>query len=284
MDTAGELRLQSRLTAEPPANLEVGLGVEFEEPPEFVPLRFAAHRTESPTDPSQHADVTEGTSIWYLEAARPPGGDEEGTMRFRIIPQSEGFYDLFEKAASNLADTALMLQRLLTDYHDPEAAHAEIRQREHEGDEITHQIMRALNTTFVTPFDREDIYRLATGVDDIVDFIEAISDLLVLHKIEQPLPEMRQQAEVLARAADQCHKAMAGLRSFDGLDPYWVEINRLENEGDRVYRKTVARLFSGEYKAMDVLKWKDLVDQMEAAIDGCEDVANTLESIVLKHA
>jgi predicted phosphate transport protein (TIGR00153 family) len=205
-------------------------------------------------------------------------------MKLRVIPRSESFYDLFERAAGNLADTAALLLKLLTDYHDPEAAHAEIRQREHEGDEITHQIMRALNTTFVTPFDREDIHRLASLVDDILDGIEAVADLLVLHQIEQPLPEMRQQAEVLARAADQTYQAMTGLRSFTGLDQYWVEINRLENEGDRIYRRTVARLFSGEYKAMDVLKWKDLVDQLEAAIDKAEDVANTLESIVLKHA
>jgi uncharacterized protein len=205
-------------------------------------------------------------------------------MKLRVIPRSESFYGLFERAAENLADTAGLLLKLLTDFNNPEAAHAEIRQREHDGDEITHQIMRALNTTFVTPFDREDIHRLASQVDDILDGIEAVADLLVLHQIERPLPEMRQQAEVLAKATDQTYQAMAGLRSFSGLDQYWVEINRLENEGDRIYRKTVARLFSGDFKAMDVLKWKDLVDQLEAAIDKSEDVANTLESIVLKHA
>jgi predicted phosphate transport protein (TIGR00153 family) len=204
--------------------------------------------------------------------------------RFQIIPRSHNFYEQFDRAASNLADTAALLNKLLTDYHDPDAAHAEIRQREHEGDEITHEIMRALNTTFVTPFDREDIHRLASGIDDILDGMEAVADMLVLHHIEQILPEMKQQADVLARAADQTYQAMSQLRGFSGLDRYWVEINRLENEGDRVYRKTVAHLFSGEFKAMEVLKWKDLVDQLEAAIDGCEDVANTLESIVLKHA
>jgi predicted phosphate transport protein (TIGR00153 family) len=204
--------------------------------------------------------------------------------RFQIMPRSQNFYGLFDRAASNLADTAALLLKHLTNYRDPEAAHAEIRQREHEGDEITHQIMRALNTTFVTPFDREDIHRLASLLDDILDLIEAVADLLVLHGIPEPLPEMRQQAEVLARATEQTRQAIALLRSFNGLEPYWVEINRLENEGDRVYRKTVARLFSGDFKAMDVLKWKDLVDQLEAAIDACEDVANTLESIVLKHA
>ena len=204
--------------------------------------------------------------------------------RFQIIPRSQNFYGLFDRAAANMAETAGLLNKLMTDFHDPEAAHAEIRQREHEGDEITHEIMRALNTTFVTPFDREDIHRLASSIDDILDGMEAVADLLVLHRIEQILPEMKQQAEVLARAADQTYQAMTQLRSFSGLDRFWVEINRLENEGDRVYRKTVAHLFSGEFKAMDVLKWKDLVDQLEAAIDGCEDVANTLESIVLKHA
>ncbi len=204
--------------------------------------------------------------------------------RFQVIPRSHDFYELFDRAAANMAETAELLSKLLVDFRDPEAAHAEIRQREHEGDEITHEIMRALNTTFVTPFDREDIHRLASSVDDILDGMEAVADLLVLHHIEEILPEMRQQAEVLARAADQTYQAMTQLRGFAGLDKYWVEINRLENEGDRVYRKTVAHLFSGEFKAMDVLKWKDLVDQLEAAIDGCEDVANTLESIVLKHA
>ena len=118
----------------------------------------------------------------------------------------------------------------------------------------------------------------------MLDLIEAVSDLMVLHRIEKPLDEMRQQADVLARATGQIHEAMGRLHGFSGLEPFWVEINRLENEGDRVYRKTVAQLFSGQYDAMDVLKWKDLVDQLEGAIDGCEDVANSMESIVLKHA
>src|ERR1044071_7324053 len=118
-------------------------------------------------------------------------------MRLKVLPRAEGFYDLFEKAGANLAETSRLLLKLFTDYHDPEAAHSEIRQREHEGDEITHQIMRALNTTFVTPFDREHIHRLAAGIDDVLNFIEAVSDLLVLHHIEHPLPEMRQQADVL---------------------------------------------------------------------------------------
>jgi uncharacterized protein len=209
---------------------------------------------------------------------------ERGAVRFKIFPREEGFYDLFERAAQNLSETAHLLLRALAHFSDPVAAHEQIRDREHEGDEITHQIMRALNTSFVTPFDREDIHRLASSIDDILDAIEAVADLMVLHHIDRPLPEMTQQAEVLAQAADQTHQAIKGLRGFSGLEKYWVEINRLENEGDRVYRNTVAKLFSGIYDAMAVLRWKDLVDQLEAAIDGCEDVADTLESIVLKHA
>ena len=205
-------------------------------------------------------------------------------MRFKVIPRGESFFDLFEKAATNVADAAGLLLKLMTDYRDPERSHAEILQREHEGDEITHQIIRALNTTFVTPFDREDIHRLAVGMDDVVDAIEAVADMCVLHRIDHPLPEMAIQADVLAQAAEQVRMAMGQLRGFKELDRHWVEIKRLENEGDRVYRQTVAKLFSGDYKAMDVLKWRDLVDQMEEALDGCEDVADTLESIVLKHA
>ena len=205
-------------------------------------------------------------------------------MPFQVIPRGSDFYDLFERAAGGVADGASLLAKLLADFDDPETAHAEIRQLEHEGDEITHQILRELNTSFVTPFDREDIHQLASGLDDILDGIEAVADMFVLHNIKQPLPEMRRQADVLHRAAEELRQAMSDLRNLRVLGEHWVEINRLENEGDRVYRKTVAALFSGDYKAMDVLKWKDIVDQLESAIDDCEDVANILESIVLKHA
>src|SRR2546428_5822768 len=149
------------------------------------------------------------------------------SMKLRVIPRNENFYDLFVRAAANVSEGAALLLKLLTDYHDPEAAHAEIRQREHEGDEFTHTIMRALNTTFVTPFDREDIHRLASLLDDILDGIEAVADLFVLHRIEKPLPEMRPQADVLARATEQAHEAMMRLRSLSGMEPFWVAINRL---------------------------------------------------------
>src|SRR2546428_7593109 len=140
------------------------------------------------------------------------------SMKLRVIPRNENFYDLFVRAAANVADGAGLLLKLLTDYHEPEAAHAEIRQREHEGDEFTHQIMRALNTTFVTPFDREDIHRLASLLDDILDGIEAEADLLVLHHIEKPLPDARHQAPDLTHANDQSYQTMPGLGTVSRVD------------------------------------------------------------------
>lgn len=202
----------------------------------------------------------------------------------KIIPREEGFYDLFVRQGETIRQAADLLRELLTNYTERASLNERILQLEHDGDEITHQVMRLINTTFVTPFDREDIYRLAAQLDDVLDAIEAVSDLMVLHNIEEPMPEMAKQADVLCRAAVTTVEALSRLRHFRGLEPYWVEINRLENEGDRLYRRMVAHLFSGDYKAMDVLKHKDVVEQLEGAIDGLENVANTIESIVLKHA
>ena len=205
-------------------------------------------------------------------------------MRFQIIPKEQGFYDLFTEAANHLVTGSALLAEMLAVGALHEDVARRMREAEHAADETTHAIVRRVNSVFVTPFDREDIYALASGIDDILDLIEAVSDLLVLHNIAQPLDEMRMQADVLLRACEQVYEATLSLRRFAGLERYWVEINRLENEGDRIYRQTVAHLFSGDFRAMDVLKWKDLVDQLEAAIDKCEDVSNTMESIVLKHA
>ncbi|MCA1727767.1 MAG: DUF47 family protein [Actinobacteria bacterium] len=205
-------------------------------------------------------------------------------MPFQVIPREQSFFGLLEAAGANVLAGAVALLRLIEDFRDPEVGSEEIRRIEDEGDEITHRIMATLDTSFVTPFDREDIHRLATGLDDILDAQEATADMLVLHRIVEPLPELRQMASVLVRAAEKVRDAVGRLRSLNGLDPFLIEINRLENEGDRIYRKTVARLYSGEFGAMDVLKWRDIVDQVEEAIDGCEDIANVIETISLKHA
>ena len=203
-------------------------------------------------------------------------------MRLRLIPREESFFDLFEEMAKKVQEGADEFLNLLQDYTDLDRKSGRVMDIEHEGDELTHEVMRRLNTTFVTPFDREDIYRLASSLDDVLDHIEAAADLLQLHKIAEPLPQMTRLAETLAQAAGKTAIAMPKLRDMKYMDEYWVEINRLENEGDRSYRRTIAELFSGDYKAMDVLKWKDIIEEIEGAIDRLEDVANTVESIVLK--
>jgi predicted phosphate transport protein (TIGR00153 family) len=203
-------------------------------------------------------------------------------VRLRIVPREESFFDLFEEMAEKVKAGAEELLALLKEYSDLDRRAGRVLDIEHEGDELTHEVMRRLNTTFVTPFDREDIYQLASSLDDVLDHVEAAAEYLQLHKIEEPLPQMVSLAETLASAARLTATAMPGLRKMRGLDSYWVEINRLENEGDRLYRRTIAELFSGDYKAMDVLKYEKIIEEIEQAIDRLEDVANAIESIVLK--
>ena len=207
-------------------------------------------------------------------------------MRLKISQRTDEFFRLFAESAQNLRTAAEMLKDLIEDYSDVEPKARRIQDREHEGDEITHEIIRRLNTSFVTPMDREDIYALGSALDDVMDAVDAVADLFVLHRIEEPLPEMKALADVLLRGAQQTEEALRVFSRMDRdtLEPYWVEINRLENEADRIYRRAVADLFSGDYKAMDVLKWKDVIENLEGAVDGLENVANIIESSVLKHA
>ena len=205
-------------------------------------------------------------------------------MPFQVIPREQSFFDLFEASSALVDESAKELQALTEHFEDRVRYSRRVKELELQGDEITHRVMATLNTSFVTPFDREDIYRLASRLDDVLDGQEAVADLLSLHRIDEPLSELRQQADVLVRITETMREAVRGLRTLGDQDRHLIEINRLENEGDRVYRKTVARLYSGEFKAMDVLKWKDVVDEMERAIDACEDIANSIESIALKHA
>jgi predicted phosphate transport protein (TIGR00153 family) len=204
--------------------------------------------------------------------------------RFRLIPREESFYELYVQDGRLLVQAAEVLQQIVESYEEVPAKVRRLHDIEHEADEVTHEIMRRLNTTFVTPLDREDIHELASRLDDVLDHLDAAGDLLVLHNIEKPLPEMKAQVELLVQAARTTEEAMGKLPSFDQLSEYFVEINRLENEGDRIYRQAIADLFSGDYNAMDVLKWKDIIDELEAAMDELEDVANTLEGIALKQA
>jgi uncharacterized protein len=211
---------------------------------------------------------------------------EEDALRLKISQRSEVFFDLFDQSASNLRETSELLRDLVENYDDVDLKVRRIQDREHEGDEITHAIIQRLNTSFVTPIDREDIYRLATALDDVLDAIEAVADLLLLHKVIEPLAVMKSQVDVLVQASSQAEGAIGLLAKMDRerLEPYWIEINSLENEGDRIYRHAVAELFSGDHKAMDVLRWKEVIEYTEESIDGLERVSNIIESIVLKHA
>jgi predicted phosphate transport protein (TIGR00153 family) len=203
-------------------------------------------------------------------------------VRLRLVPREESFFDLFEQMALKVEQGAQELLSLLKDYTDVDRKVGRVLDIEHEGDEVTHEVVHRLNTTFITPFDREDIHKLSSDFDDVLDHIEAAAEYLQLHSITQPLPQMAALGETLAQAARKTSEAMPLLRNMKGMQDYWVEINRLENEGDRFYRRTIAELFSGDYRAMDVLKYKDVIEEIEQAIDRLEDVANTIEGIVLK--
>jgi len=206
-------------------------------------------------------------------------------VRLRLSPREAIFYDLFSAAADNLVEGAKLLQELL--HADPETRKdvgSRIRDAEHRGDEVTHQILREVNSTFVTPFDREDIYRLASRLDDVMDFIEAASDLVVLYELGEMPSEIMRLAELLEHAAQITSQAMPRLRSLNNLSDYWIEVNRLENDADKLYRRFVARLFGGEYDALMVMKLKEVAEELEGAADAFENVADTVETIAVKES
>jgi len=207
-------------------------------------------------------------------------------VRLRLTPRDTSFYDLFAGSATNLVTGAKLLSDLLGAEGDDRTEIAErMRAAEHAGDDCTHAIMRQLNTTFVTPFDREDIYRLASTLDDVMDAMEAAVDLVVLYQLRELPKELADQVEVLERAAELTADAMPRLRSMKDLSEYWIEINRLENQADRVYRRLLAYLFNDSgFDAVTVLKLKEVIDQLEAAADAFEHVANTVETIALKES
>jgi predicted phosphate transport protein (TIGR00153 family) len=192
---------------------------------------------------------------------------------------------MFAASGQNLVTGASLLKELLGASMEERKELAErMRAAEHAGDEATHAIMRELNETFVTPFDREDIYRLASSLDDVMDAMEAAVDLVVLYQIGDLPAEIADQVDVLERAAELTADAMPRLRSMKDLSDYWIELNRLENQADQVYRRLLAKLFNGDYDALTVLKLKEVVDQLEAAADAFEHVANTVETIAVKES
>jgi predicted phosphate transport protein (TIGR00153 family) len=205
-------------------------------------------------------------------------------VRLRLIPREERFFDLFVEDAANVLGAARLLEAMLRTYDQVERRAGELRDAEHRGDEISHDIGHRLEKTFVTPFDREDIHALISGLDDVIDLVEEVADTFVLYRIEAPTAVAVQQASIIVRQCEQLHDALAHLRGFNGIDKYWIEVHRLENEGDHLTRSAIASLFQGAKDPVEIIKWKEIYDRLEATIDKCEDVANIIEKIVVKHA
>src|SRR5438270_2441818 len=184
-------------------------------------------------------------------------------MRISLTPQKNVFYELFSASANNLLDGAHTLHALVTGpVQDRERLNAELRDEEHRGDDKTHAILREVNSTFVTPIDREDIYRLASRLDDVMDFFEAAGDLIVLYQLDGLPREIQDLTEILVRAAELTSLAMPRLKSLKNLSDYWIEINRLENDADKLHRRFVAKLFSGDYDALRVMKLKEVAEEL----------------------
>lgn len=205
-------------------------------------------------------------------------------MKFRFRPVDGEFYDLFVASSAHLVTGAALLAEMFSDGGDHEDVARRMRETEQAADETMHAIVKRVNSTFVTPFDREDIYSLASGLDDVMDMMDEAVDLILLYKVKRMPTELSNQVEVIQRCADLTYEAMPRLRTIAGLEDYWIEINRLENQGDKSYRRTLANLFSGEFKALEVLKLKDIVTSLEGAIDAFEKVANIVEQIAVKES
>jgi predicted phosphate transport protein (TIGR00153 family) len=200
-----------------------------------------------------------------------------------LFPKHEDFFTLFEKQGSVVCQGCELLLDMVEHFENVEQKATKLKDVEHEGDLITHEIFGKLNRTFITPLEREDIHGLASSLDNVLDAVEAIGSRFVLFRVKQVTPEAIQLARIVAQAGVQIEKAVKQLRDYDKLMPYTIELNRLENEADEVSRRVVADLFNGGHDPIDVLRWKELYGRLEAAADMGEDVANILEAIVLKN-
>jgi predicted phosphate transport protein (TIGR00153 family) len=206
-----------------------------------------------------------------------------GRLSHLFAPKEREFFDLFEEAGANIVLAAELLERMLEQWPDHGELARDVVVCEQEGDRITHDIIQRLNSTFVTPIDREDIYGLASALDDIVDYIEEVADFLGIYRIEAPMLQAQQLAQILHQSCRAVCGAIPRLRNFKDIRHYTVEINRLENDGDRVVREALASLFDNGIDPMVVIRWKDIFDRLEDAVDATETVANILEGIVIKN-
>ncbi len=203
---------------------------------------------------------------------------------FGLIPKDEKFFQMFKEMTANTIKGAELLKEMIDDFEDPAGSQRRIKDAEHKGDHLTHDIIKKLNKSFITPFDREDIYSLASKLDDIMDLIDASSQRMVMYNVEKPTPESKQLAFIILKSCQALDKAVALLGGkLEPIAEYCVEVNALENEADRVCREAISRLFDEEKDPIQLIKWKEIYETLERATDKCEDAANILESVVVKN-
>lgn len=208
-------------------------------------------------------------------------------MRLRLRPREDSFYEFFVRAATNLVESTSLLAELKLPEADYSRVSSRMAELEHTNDEVTHALFRKLNKSFITPFDRGDVYRLGSSLDDVLDHMESAANLVYLYGVSglPPLPkEMHAQIDVIGECANQIAQAMPRLKELKNLDRYYIEVNRLENEGDTAYRALLAHVFGGEYDALTVLKLKEIGDELEETVDAFEQVANVVETILVKES
>jgi uncharacterized protein len=202
---------------------------------------------------------------------------------FNFIPREARFFDYFEKQAQHIIQAARLLHEMVHNFADARAKLQAINETEHQGDQITHEIVRLLNTTFITPLDREDIHALASRMDDVLDYIEAAAERLVVYRVKEPTSGCRALADVILNIVNPMNEAVRSLRADRrAFHDHAVEVNRLENVADNVLRDSLAALFDEEPNPIEIIKWKEIYETMEIVTDRCEDVVNVIEAIVLK--
>jgi predicted phosphate transport protein (TIGR00153 family) len=216
-----------------------------------------------------------------MAAAAP----RQETPMFGLIPKEEKFFMMFKEMAENIIKGAENLKEMLDFYEDPVASQKRIKDIEHQGDHTTHDIIKKLNKSFVTPFDREDIYALSAALDDIIDLIDASAQRFVMYNVEKPTAEAKELAFLILKCCQTISKAVGLLGGrLEPIAEYCMEVNALENEADRVCREAISRLFDEEKDPIQLIKWKEIYETLERATDKCEDAANILESVVVKNA
>jgi uncharacterized protein len=204
-------------------------------------------------------------------------------MRLSLVPRTSEFYDLFTAAGENALEAARQVDARFRAFPEREVRQAQVKELENKGDDLTRQIIELLNTQYITPFDREDIYELAKAIDDVVDFIENASDLLTLYKVERTMPQSLEQCRILVEAAQHLSRAIGELRGLRNVERHLIEVKAREDEADSLLREAIAGLFENHVDPVEVIRWKDIFEALEDAIDACETAADVVGNIVVKN-